>query len=67
MKIKENEKRLKYLSRELKKLLNMKVTVILILICALGKIPKRLVKGQEKSEIEGQMLYSHIIQLHVYI
>ena len=42
IKIKENEKREKYLdlTRELKKLLTMKVTVIPIVIGALGMTPK---------------------------
>ena len=47
--IKENEKRDKYMdsSRELKKLLNMNVTVIPIVIGALGMISKGLVKKTE--------------------
>ena len=47
MKIKENEKRKKYLvlTRELKKQWNMKVMVIPIVIGALGKIPKPLGKS----------------------
>ena len=49
IKVKENKKRDKYqhLARELKKLWNMKLTVISIVIGALGTIPKGLVKGQE--------------------
>ena len=50
MKIKENEKRDKFLdlARELKKLWNMRVTVIPIVIDALGTIPKGFVKGTRK-------------------
>ena len=53
VKIKEIEKRDKYLdlARELKKLWNMKVTVIPIVIGALGTIPKGLVKRLEELEI----------------
>ena len=47
VKIKENEKRDKYLdlARELKNLLNMKIIVISIVVGALGTTPKGLVKG----------------------
>ena len=50
--IKELEKRVKYfeLGEELKKLRNMKVTLIPVVIGALEKIPKDLVKGLEKLE-----------------
>ena len=56
IKIKENEKRDKYLdlARELKKLWNMKVTVIPIVIGALGTIPKGFVRGLEELEIGGR-------------
>ena len=49
IKLKESEKKNKYLdlARELKKLWNMKVMVIPIVIGALGTIPKGLVKGLE--------------------
>ena len=52
-KIKENEKRDKYLdlAKEMRKLCNMKMTVILIEIGDLGIIPKRLERGLEESEI----------------
>ena len=43
------------LARELKKLWNMKVTVIPIVIGALGKIPKGLLKRLEDLEIGGQV------------
>ena len=43
------------LARELKKLWNMKVTVIPIVIGAHGTIPKRLVKRLVDLEIRGQM------------
>ena len=47
VKIKENEKRNKHLdfARERKKLRNMKVTVVPIVISALGTIPKGLERG----------------------
>ena len=49
IKLKECEKRDKYLdlARELKKLWNMKVTVILIAIGAFGTVTKGLLKGLE--------------------
>ena len=55
MKIKENKKRDTYLdiARKLKKLWEMKVTVIPIVIGAFGTIPKGLVVGLEELEIEG--------------
>ena len=57
VKIKESKKRNKYcdLARELKKLLNMKVMVIPIIIGALGTIPKFLEGGLEESEIRGSV------------
>ena len=47
VKLKENEKNDKYLdlARELKKLLNMKVTFIPIVIGAFGSVTKGLLKG----------------------
>ena len=50
VKLKESEKRDKYLdlARELKKLWNMKVMVIPIVIGALGTITKELIKGLEE-------------------
>ena len=58
MKIKESENRDKYLdlARELKKLRNMKVMVIQIVVGALGTMPKGLVKGLEDLEIRGQVM-----------
>ena len=55
-KIKENEKRNKHLdlARELKKLWNMKVTVVPIVISVLGTIPRGLVKGLEELETGGR-------------
>ena len=49
IKLKECEKRDKYLDlvRELKKLWNMKVTIIPIVICAFGTVTKGLLKGLE--------------------
>ena len=56
MNVKEKEKRDKYfgLTRKLKMLWNMKVTVILIIIGALGTIPKSLVKWMEELDIRGR-------------
>ena len=55
VKLKEGEKRDKYLNlaRKLKKLWNMKVTVIPVVVGALGTICKGLVKGLEHLEIKG--------------
>ena len=51
--LKESEKKDKYLdlARELKKLWNMKVTIVPIVIGALGTITKGLLKGLEDLEI----------------
>ena len=53
--LKESEKKDKYLdlARELKKLWNMKVTIVPIVIGALGTITKGLLKGQEDLEVGG--------------
>ena len=53
IKLKEYEKRDKYhdLARELKKLWNMKVTIIPIVIGAFGTVTKRLLKGLEDLEV----------------
>ena len=53
IKLKECEKRDKYLdlARELKKLWNMKVTIILIVIGAFGTVIKGLLKGLEDLEV----------------
>ena len=57
VKLKESKKNDKYLdlARELKKLWNMKVTIIPIVIDALGTVTKGLVEGLEDLEIRGQM------------
>ena len=57
IKLKENQKKDKsqYLSRELKRLWNMKATEILILIGALGTVTKGLIKGLEDLEIRGRV------------
>ena len=57
VKLKENEKKDKYLdlARELKKLLNMKVMVILIVIGGLGTVTKELIQGLEDLEIRGRV------------
>ena len=51
--LKESEKKNKYLdlARELKKLWNMKVTIVPIVIGALGTITKGLLKGLEDLEV----------------
>ena len=55
VKLKENEKKNKYmdLARELKKLWNMKVKIIPIVIGAFGTITKGLIKELEDAEIRG--------------
>ena len=55
IKLKECEKRDKYLdlARELKKLWNMKVTIIPIVIGAFGMVTKGLLKGLEDLEVGG--------------
>ena len=65
MKLKEDELRDMYLdlAGELKKLLNMKLTVISIVICVLRTVPKGLLKGLNKLEIEGQNRLSRIIKM----
>ena len=55
--LKECERRDKYLdlARELKKLWNMKVTIVPIVIGALGTITKGLLKGLETVEVGGRV------------
>ena len=57
VKLKENEKRNKYLdfAREFKKLWNMKVTVIPIVIGALATVTKALIQGLGGLEISGRV------------
>ena len=57
VKIKENEKKDKSLdlARELRKLWNIKVTVIQIIIRALGTVLKGREKGLEELEIGGRI------------
>ena len=57
IKLKESEKRDKYLdlARELKKLWNMKVTIIPIVIGAFGAVTKGLLKGLEDLEFGGRV------------
>ena len=57
VKLKESEKRNEYLdlARELKKLWHLKVTVIPIIIGALGTVTKGLIKGLEDLGIKGQV------------
>ena len=55
--LKESEKKDKYLdlARELKKLWNMKVTIVPIVIDALGTVTKGLLKGLEDLEVSGRV------------
>ena len=55
IKLKESEKRDKYLdlARELKKLWNIKVTIILIVIGAFGTVTKGSLKGLEDLEVSS--------------
>ena len=57
VKVNENEKRDKYLdfAREQKKLWNIKVTVIPIVVGAIGTVTKGLVLGLEVLKIRGQV------------
>ena len=57
IKLKECEKKDKYLdlARELKKLWNMKVIIIPIVIGAFGTVTKGLLKGQEDLEVDGRV------------
>ena len=57
IKLKECEKKDKHLelARELKKLWNMKVTMILIVMGAFGTVNKGLLKGLEDLEVGGQV------------
>ena len=55
--LKESEKKDKYLdlARELKKLWNMKLAIVLIVIGALGTVTKGLLKGLEDLEVGGRV------------
>ena len=57
IKMKECEKKDKYLdlARKLKKLWNMKVTIVPIVIGAFGSITKGLLKGLEDLEVGGRV------------
>ena len=57
IKQKECEKKDKYLdlARDLKKLWNMKVTIVPVVIGAFGTITKGLLKGQEDLEVGGRV------------
>ena len=57
IKLKENEKKDNYLDlvRELKKLWDLKGTVIPIVIDAFGAVTKGLIKGLKDLEIRGQL------------
>ena len=66
VKLKENKKRDKYLdlARELKKLWSMKVTVIPIIIGALGSVTKVLIQGLDVLERKDEWRLS---KLHHYL
>ena len=55
--LKESEMKNKYLNlgRELKKLWNMKVTIVPVVISALGTKTKGLLKGLEDLEVGGRV------------
>ena len=57
IKLKEYEKKDEYLdfAGELKKMYNMKVTIIPIVIGAFGTVTKRLLKGLENMEVGGRV------------
>ena len=57
IKLKECEKKDKYLdfARKLKKLWNMQMTIILIVIGVFGTVTKGLLKGLEDLEVGGQV------------
>ena len=57
IKLKECDKKDKYLdlARELKKKLNMQVTIIPIVIGSFGTVTKGLLKGQEDLEVGGRV------------
>ena len=57
IKLTECEKKNKYLdfARELKKIWNMKVTIVLIVIGAFGTVTKGLLKGLEDLEVGGRV------------
>ena len=63
VKLKESEKRDKYLdlARELKKLWNMKVAIIPIVIGALGTVTKRLAQGLEDFKIRERVRPSKLL------
>ena len=66
VKLKESEKKDKYcnLARELKKLWNMNVTVIPIVIGALSTVSKGLVQGLEDLKIRGlQIINTSITEI----
>ena len=61
-KLKESKNKDKYvdLSKELKNLFNMKVTIIPIAIGALGTLPKGIVKGLEELDIGDEWRQSKL-------
>ena len=65
IKLKESEKKDKYsdLARELKKLWNMKVTIVPIVIGAFGTITEGLLKGPEGLQVGGRVETIHMTVL----
>ena len=65
MNLKECEKKDRYLdlARELKKLWNMKMTIVPIVIGAFGTITKGLLKGLEDLEVGGRVETFQMIAL----
>ena len=64
IKLKECEKKDKYLdlARELKKLSNMKVRIIPIVIGAFGAVTKGLLKGVDYLEVRGRVETTELIR-----
>ena len=51
------------LARELKKLLNLKVKILPIVIGALGTVSKRLVQGLDNLEIRGRVETTALLRM----
>ena len=50
----ENQRNERRFARELREIWNMRMTVILIVICAFGKVPNGFIRWFEESEIGGR-------------
>ena len=59
VKVKEMRDKYLYFAKKLKKLSNMKVTVIPIVVGALGTVQKSLVRRPEELEIGGRAKLQH--------